>query len=157
MMNQPPSLHCAFCRGLHVWNEQQSQPEDDDGGGEKMSTFDRALLIFGIVLLALVILFWSTVWGQMPELFEPHIFESTVANFFEARGFNMTVFKYWGTESQITTLIAEPTSDGAWDNLFEDEVDQFFAKHGFYMSTFKLHRFEDDGNNVGILIGAHRP
>jgi hypothetical protein len=54
-------------------NNSCSKRADDDGDGvtEKMSRYDRLLLIFGLALLTAVIIFqtmaWVVVWGQTPD------------------------------------------------------------------------------------------
>jgi hypothetical protein len=54
-------------------NNNNSKRADDDGDGvtEKMSRYDRLLLIFGLALLTAVIIFqtmaWAVVWAQTPD------------------------------------------------------------------------------------------
>lgn len=54
-------------------NSCSSKRADDDGDGvtEKMSRYDRLLLIFGLALLTAVIIFqtmaWAVVWAQTPD------------------------------------------------------------------------------------------
>jgi hypothetical protein len=54
-------------------NNSCSKRADDDGDGvtEKMSRYDRLLLIFGLALLTAVIIFqtmaWAVVWAQKPD------------------------------------------------------------------------------------------
>lgn len=54
-------------------NNSCSKRADDDGDGvtEKMSRYDRLLLIFGLALLTAVIIFqtmaWAVVWAQTPD------------------------------------------------------------------------------------------
>jgi hypothetical protein len=52
-------------------NNNSKRADDGDGVTEKMSRYDRLLLIFGLALLAAVIIFqtmaWVVVWGQTPD------------------------------------------------------------------------------------------
>lgn len=52
-------------------SNNSKRADDGDGVTEKMSRYDRLLLIFGLALLAAVIIFqtmaWVVVWGQTPD------------------------------------------------------------------------------------------
>jgi hypothetical protein len=52
-------------------NSCSKRADDGDGVTEKMSRYDRLLLIFGLALLTAVIIFqtmaWAVVWGQTPD------------------------------------------------------------------------------------------
>ncbi len=52
-------------------NNNSKRADDGDGVTEKMSRYDRLPLIFGLALLAAVIIFqtmaWVVVWGQTPD------------------------------------------------------------------------------------------
>jgi hypothetical protein len=52
-------------------NSSSKGADDGDGVAEKMSRYDRLLLIFGLALLAAVTIFqtmvWAVVWGQTPD------------------------------------------------------------------------------------------
>jgi hypothetical protein len=59
--------------GYSSSSNNNSKRADDDGDGvtEKMSRYDRLLLIFGLALLTAVIIFqtmaWAVVWAQTPD------------------------------------------------------------------------------------------